>query len=106
MQYEDNEAELIALEYLPPISERLLKILYLLIKRNAPNSEQLTKYDSILYSQLTTHQIPVSKIFKEMFKRSRFIHGDRASILVDSEGGICEAALKKDGNHMLYGTQN
>lgn len=40
-----------------------------------------------------------------MFKRSRFIHGDRSSILIDSEGGINEAALARE-SHMLYGTMN
>jgi hypothetical protein len=46
---EDNEAEIIAREYLDPLAEKILKVLHLMIKLNQHNAEKVTKYDSIIY---------------------------------------------------------
>ena len=49
-EVEDNEAEIIARDYLDPLAERILKVTHMLIKMNMHNAEKVTKYDAIIYS--------------------------------------------------------
>mmetsp|Transcript_20991 Transcript_20991/g.20121 ORF Transcript_20991/g.20121 Transcript_20991/m.20121 type:complete len:104 (+) Transcript_20991:2102-2413(+) len=84
---DENEAEIIAKEYLDPLVNKILKILYLLVKFNQKNSEKFTKYDYIMYAQLKHHDTKlVASIFKETFKRAEFIFGDKSSLITNKDG--------------------
>lgn len=68
---------MIAREMLDPLAEKILKLLFLMIKQNQENAEKLTRYDNIIYMMLTRYDAKlVSKIFKETYKRANSIFGD------------------------------
>ena len=86
----EESPERIASEMLDPLAEKILRLLYLLIKQNQANAEKLTKYDHIIFMMLTRYDAKlVSKIFKETYKRAKNIHGEhnRES---DGHGGVMQ----------------
>lgn len=101
---DDNEAELIAREYLDPLVERILRTVHLMIKLNSNSANIMTKYDNIIYNLLSRYETKlVAKIFKETYKRATFIHGDRSAAITDEEGlNLKVIALTQEtsgGNH-------
>lgn len=67
----DENPEMIAMDYLDPLADKILRLLHLLIKQNRLNAERVTKYESVLYMMLTRYdQRQVAKIFKETYKRA------------------------------------
>lgn len=73
----EESPEKIASEMLDPLAEKILRLLYLMIKTNQANAEKLTKYDQVIFMMLTRYDAKlVSKIFKETYKRAKTIHGE------------------------------
>lgn len=67
----DENPEMIAMDYLDPLSDKILRLLHLLIKQNRMNAERVTKYENIIYMMLTRYDSrQVAKIFKETYKRA------------------------------------
>lgn len=59
----------------------------MMIKLNKHNAEKITKYDSIIYSQLSKYDTKlISKIFKETYKRAQYIFGDKIAAIIHNEG--------------------
>ena len=59
---------------LDPLSEKILRLLHMLIKQNRPNAERTTKYENIIFMMLTRYDAKlVSKIFKETYKRAQVV---------------------------------
>jgi len=85
---EDDEEspEHIAKDYLAAVSDMILRVILMLIKTNRENSERVTKYDHIIYTQLQFNENRVAKIFKEAFKRAQFVYGDKSAVIVNEEG--------------------
>jgi hypothetical protein len=80
----EESPEHIAMETLDPLAERILRLVYLLIKQNRMNAERVTKYDRVIYMMLTRYDAKlVAKIFKETYKRAREIQSDSG----EQEGG-------------------
>ena len=78
----------IARERLDELNDDILHILYLMIRDNEENSERLTQFIDILKIQfLRADKGLVLKIVCHMYKMSRYIFDDRASVLL-SENGI------------------
>ena len=72
----EDTPEAIAKEMLDPLAEKMLRILYLLIKENEKSCSILTAYDNTIYMMLTKYNPKmVSKIFKEIYKRAQNISG-------------------------------
>jgi hypothetical protein len=51
----DENPEMIAMDYLDPLADKILRLLHLLIKQNRLNAERVTKYESVLYMMLTRY---------------------------------------------------
>jgi hypothetical protein len=67
----DENPELIAMDYLDPLADKILRLLDLMIKQNRMNAERVTKYENIIYMMLTRYDArQVAKIFKETYKRA------------------------------------
>ncbi len=106
---EDDMPEYIAREMLDPLSEKILRLIHMLIKQNKSNAERVTKYENIIYMMLTRYEVKiVSKIFKETYKRAEVVRGegedfsgnDSINALAAAVGGaltgqVFGAAMKK-----------
>lgn len=56
---------------LDPLSEKILRLVHMLIKQNRDNAERVTKYESTFYMMLGRYDAKlVSKIYKETYKRA------------------------------------
>jgi len=68
---------MIAMDYLDPLADKILRLLHLLIKQNRMNAERVTKYENIIYMMLTRYDPrQVAKIFKETYKRAQVVYED------------------------------
>lgn len=87
-QYDDDEtqAEIIANDYLKAIGDKLLRTIFQMIKFNPLNSQRLSKFDKIIYTQISRHETRVAKIFKEAYKRATFFPNDKSSQIAHDEG--------------------
>lgn len=73
----DENPEMIAMDYLDPLADKILRLLHLLIKQNRMNAERVTKYENIIYMMLTRYDPrQVAKIFKETYKRAQVVFGE------------------------------
>jgi hypothetical protein len=73
----DECPEMIAMDYLDPLADKILRLLHLLIKMNRMNAERVTNYENILYMMLTRYDArQVAKIFKETYKRAMVVQGE------------------------------
>lgn len=87
VKMDDNDAELIAREYLDPLAEKILKSIFLLIKANELSANMMTRYDNIMYNMLLRYEVNlVAKIFKESYKYATYIHNDRSAAIMNDEG--------------------
>eukprot|EP00347_Sterkiella_histriomuscorum_P002968 403366109 len=69
----------IANEHLHSVQELQLRIIYQLIKSNVNNSNIVTQFDDVFFSQLKRHETKIiSKIFAETYKRAQYILSDGA----------------------------
>ena len=85
---------MIAMDYLDPLADKILRLLDLLIKQNKMNAERVTKYDNIIYMMLTRYDArQVAKIFKETYKRAQVVFGESE----DGAGDVQAAAAAASG---------
>lgn len=58
-----------------------------MINKNQRNAELITKYDSVIFLQLSgEHKKLAAKVFKETYKWAQYIHGDKTAAIFYDEG--------------------
>jgi hypothetical protein len=94
----DENPEMIAMDYLDPLADKILRLLDLMIKQNRMNAERVTKYESIIYMMLTRYDArQVAKIFKETYKRAQVVYGESEEDAADIEAAAAAASGKAGG---------
>lgn len=64
----------------------------MLCKNNRENCELLTKYNDLLFSQMYRFQYSAAKLFKEIYKRAKYVFGDKSSLFTHEDGLDLKAA--------------
>ena len=87
LEHDAHVGHQIAREKLDDLNLEILEVIYFMIRHNEENSERLTQFVDILKIQLLrSDKTFVSKIICHMYKNSRYVFNDRASVLLSQNG--------------------